>query len=246
MIVISFGVRKSGTTLAFEMAKAVLELNGHPQSTLPDHLTKPGHDVNEVGPLTDEWLSRVVECTQGRKIVVRTHSHPYALSTDRILDSLDAGEVKIHVVFRDPRDTVLSMFDDARSHPSKDKARTVDDAIERLRPRFRKLQRWGSFPSLKLLYDDFVFDRARGPQLIADDLGVTVDPDEVWRIVNHRWTRKNVALPHRYKTEMSPADAARIEAAFPEYLELVENHDLGWFDGEKPGTATAPTDSSRS
>lgn len=28
MIVISFGIRKSGTTLAFEMAKAVLELNG--------------------------------------------------------------------------------------------------------------------------------------------------------------------------------------------------------------------------
>ncbi len=36
MILLSFEVRKSGSTLAFEMPKAVLELDGFPQARLPD------------------------------------------------------------------------------------------------------------------------------------------------------------------------------------------------------------------
>ena len=229
MIVISFGVRKSGSTLAFEMAKAVLELVGHPQDLLPGGLVDPGHDINMVGAWTDERLARLIDETHGTRIVVRTHGHPRRLSTDSVREHLRAGRLKIHVVFRDPRDGVLSLLDEARMNPDKAGPLTVDEAIARLRPKVEKLRQWGAFPSLKLRYDDFAFDPVRGPMMIAEHLGVPTDPDEVWALVNQRPTKKNVAMPHRHITDLSSADRARVEAALADYVSLVEHHDPDWF-----------------
>jgi hypothetical protein len=235
MIVISYGVEKSGSTLAFEMAKAVLELGGHPQERLDDEFVNAGPTINEVGPWTDDRMARLVSCTQGTKIVVRTHHSPNRLSTDRVLDYLASGDLKIHVSFRDPRDTVLSMLDDGvrardRGEKRHSEIRTIDDAIAILSERLTALRQWGSFPSLRLSYDEYAFDRARGPQLIAEDLGVVTDPVEVWRVVDSRPTRKNVARPQRYKTELWPDETTRIERAFPLYLDLVQGKPcVGWF-----------------
>ena len=230
MIVVSYGIQKSGSTLAFEMARAVLELNGYAQPRLAEGIVNarpPG--INMVGPWTDERLSRLVEATEGWKIVVKTHGSPQALSTSRVLDLVGSGDLKIHVVFRDPRDTVLSLLDAgvrarARKQAYFSEIRTFDGTIAMLGARLQALRQWGSFPSLKLEYDDFAFDRVRGPQLIADDLGVHADPDEVWKIVDGRFTQRNVARPQRYKTELWPAEVARVEKAFPLYLELVRGN----------------------
>jgi hypothetical protein len=230
MIIISFGVRKSGSTLAFQMARAVLELGGHPQVPLPDDLVKLGKPFNAIDRWNDDRLDRLVDAAQGTRLAIKTHGAPDQLSTGRLCDHLDAGEVRIHVVFRDPRDTVLSMLDEARAKPLKDKPRTVEEAISRLRAKLGKLRRWGAFSSLKLLYGDFAFDPAFGPELIGRDLGVAADPQAVWSIVNRSKTRKRVARPERYRAEMSEEDAARVAAAFPEYLRLVEDGDLGWFE----------------
>ncbi len=235
MIVISFGLTSSGSTLAFEMAKAILELHRHPQLRLTDDLVTEGQNVNFVNGWTDDRLSRLIDCTVGKKIVVKTHADPSALSTEKTFGYLDSGDLKIQVVFRDPRDTVLSMLDHGvrarkRNQKAFSEIRTVDDAIMRLRRQLRSLRQWGAFPSLKLQYDDFAFDQVKGPQLIAGDLGVTVDPHKVWEIVNDRFTQKNVARPHRYKTDLSPDDTARVEGAFPDFVNLVENRDLSWFE----------------
>ena len=39
--------------------------------------------------------------------------------------------------------------------------------------------------------------------------------------MNRRFTQKNVARPNRYATELWPDAAARIERAFPLFLDLV-------------------------
>ena len=234
MIVVSFGVRKSGSTLAFEMAKAVLELSGFPQEMLPDGVVEPDRKINIVRTWTDVRLARLLEATAGKKIVVKTHGSPDQLSVGALLGAIESRDVQIHVVYRDPRDAVLSMLDHgARSRennrPNLRQIVDVDDAIEALGPDVASLRRWGVFESLKLQYGRFAFDRVEGPRAMADALGVEVDPDEVWERLDGRPTKKNVARPNRHTTEMSPADAARIAAAFPDYLGLVEHDDHGWF-----------------
>ena len=95
---------------------------------------------------------------------------------------------------------------------------------------FRSLRRWGWFPSLKLAYEDFAFDRSAGPRLIGQDLGVTIDPQRVWDIVEDRFTQRNVARPQRYRDELWPDEITRIEAAFPLFLDLVRGKPrVGWF-----------------
>ncbi len=229
MIVISYGVRKSGTTLAFELARAVLELNGYPQARLPEPLLGRSKPYNAVDSWTEERLHRLVDATAGNIVVVKTHASCVAISTPTMLGLLASGQVKIQTVFRDPRDTVLSLLDEARRKPAKDKARTVEEAIVRMRPRLDELRRWCVFPTLRLFYEQYAFDRSAGPRLIADDFGMLVDPHEVWRRTATRNTRKNVARPHRHRCDMSRADAQLVEAAFPEFLALIERGDPAWF-----------------
>jgi len=230
MIVVSFGVRKSGSTLAAEMVRAVLELNGFPREVLPESLVRRS-DYNALDRWSDEAMARLVECTRGSAALVKTHGPPDPLTLAALFRHLELGDVKIHLVYRDPRDTVLSMLDE---RAKRGKSCALDEVIDRLRANVRKLRRWGAFPALRLCYDDFAFDRALGPQLLADDLGLSVDPDEVWRLVEQRHTRRNVARPHRHRTEMAPEVAAPIEAAVPDFLSLVEQGDLGFFDRPDP------------
>jgi hypothetical protein len=195
-----------------------------------------GHHVNFVKHWTDERMARLIEATSGARIVVKTHAAPAALSPTAVLGALDSDTVKIHVVYRDPRDTIVSMIDRSRRtrravflEPG-----GVETAIAGLGSQLEALRQWGGFPSLKLQYERFAFERVTGPQLIADDLGVTADPGEVWEIVSRRFTYKNVARPERYRTDLWPDEVARIERAFPLYLELVRgNPPAAWF--QAPG-----------
>ena len=239
MIIISYGVMKSGSTLAWEMAKAVLELNGYPQNRLPGGLVSEQHPkANIGGGWTDEQFSRLIDAARDLRIVIKTHHPPAQLPTDRVLELCTSGDLKIHVVFRRPHDTLLSMLDYdhsiARSRRRPREFRTLDDAIDALGRRLSALREWGSFPSLKLCYEDFAFDATAGPTMIAQDLGLPADPAEVWEIASQKFTQKNVARPERYKTELSIDEIARVERAFPLFLDVVGgNPPAGWF--ARPG-----------
>lgn len=235
MIVISYGITQSGSTLAFEMAKAVLELNGHPQAQLGDDLVEEGHRVNFVRDLTDERVVRLLDAAKEARIVLKTHRDPPPFAMPAVVDALQSGELRIHVVFRDPRDTIVSMMDQAHrqrrlGNPQFREPQGLEHAVTRLGRQLPTLRRWGSLPSLKLQYERFAFDRSTGPKLIGDDLGVTAELDAVWEIVDSRFTQRNVARPGRYRTDLWPEETARIERAFPLYLDLIRgNPRVGWF-----------------
>lgn len=234
MIVISYGLLKSGSTLAFEMTKAVLELNGNQQRRLPDGLVTEGQRVNFVRDLRDEDLERLVDATDGTTIAVKTHGTPELLSPGLVRSMLETGSLKIHVVIRDPRDIVVSMIDHSvRSRRNGSGAfseiRSVDDAIARLAVQLDRMRRWGALSSLKLRYEEFAFDPVAGPSAISGDLGMPADPGAVWARAQASFTQRNVAQPERYRRELWPSEVERVERAFPLLLELVSVNDLGWF-----------------
>ena len=235
MIVVSQGPTKSGTTLAFEMACATLELHGWPQRKLPDGVVTEGHHINFLDRWDDAALRTLVDETRGERIVVKTHGSP-ALSPALVDRLLAAGELRVHLVVRDPRDQVLSMLDAGRAARAEGSAsfsqiETIDDALFEVHRQLARTRAWGSRASLRLVYDHFAFDRPSGPCLIAADLDVTPDVDGVWALVDGRFTQKNVARPRRYRSELEPAEAARIAAEFPDLItRVIEAGDLSWFD----------------
>lgn len=235
MIIISYGITKAGSTLAFRMAEAVLELNGYAQGKLSADLIDARRNINFVDRWSEERLRRLVEGTRGTRVVVKTHGGPAPGSAKLVSEYLAGSDLRIHAVFRDPRDTVLAMIDAGiRARRSGDagfsEIRVLDDAIASIGRQLQNLREWGWFPSLKLRYEDFAFDPTIGPAMISDDLGLPADPAEVWEIVNRRFTQKNVARPERYKTELSLDEIARVEQAFPLYLDVVRgNPPPGWF-----------------
>lgn len=236
MIVVSFGVPKSGSTLAFEMAKAILEFDGHPQVRLSDELLQADLTYNFANHWSDDNLARLVDDTRRTKIVVKTHRGPDGLSTDLVQALVASGDLRIHVVYRDPRDTVLSMLDHgvrsrARGLSAFAQLRSLDTAVERLGTRLAALRQWGSFPSVKLPYERFAFDPTWGPRQIAADLGIETDPELVWEGLRSARTKRNIAQPQRHRTDLWPDERARIEEAFPLYLELVRTGSCpGWFE----------------
>ena len=233
MIVISYGLMKSGSTLAFEMARAALELAGHPQEQLPA-LANPDIDFNLAMGWSDEQIEQLLEESADRIIAVKTHGSLWGVDLDRMREHIASGELRVHVVYRDPREMLISMLDHGfRARSGGDVAFidtwTLDDAIRRLGVQVYWFTHWAELPCLKLRYQDFAFDPTFGPSAIADDMGVDVDPARVWDAVNQRFTQKNEARPERYKTDLWPDELERIERAFPLFLELVRGNDLGWF-----------------
>lgn len=235
MILISYGITKSGSTLAFEMARAVLELNGFSQDRLGTDLVNDGHHINFVSGWTDDRLTRLVDAASGSRIAVKTHTDPYDLSTHLVQNLIAAGELRIHVVYRDPRDLILSMLEHAErartspTGPAFRGVRTLDQAIERLGVQLHRFRAWGQFPSLKLQYEEFAFDPVAGPTRIAEDFGLPADPERVWEMAREQFTQLNVGVAGRHMTDLSPDDCDRVERAFPLFLELVRGNDLGWF-----------------
>lgn len=146
---------------------------------------------------------------------------------------VESGRVKVHLVHRDPRDTILSMLDEAARVPSKNKVRSVDDAIARVRPRLERLRCWCAYPSLPLFYENVAIDRIASPKSIAQDLGMTVDPGEVWKLLEHRHTRKNAARPKRHRADLSKAEAERIADSFPGYLAYLDRGDRSWLGASR-------------
>src|SRR6476661_3839031 len=60
MLVLCYGITKSGSTLTFELIKGVLETSGNPQQRLPDGPVNPDHRINYVQPLNRKRLKELV------------------------------------------------------------------------------------------------------------------------------------------------------------------------------------------
>ena len=92
MIVLSYGMTKSGSTLAFELCKAVLEQRGYEQRHLPDDVVTEGHHINFLADVTVANLEKLVaEVAPSEIIAIKIHA-PVGLA-----------EVKFHAAGRGSR-----------------------------------------------------------------------------------------------------------------------------------------------
>lgn len=222
-IYISFGMAKSGSTLAFELTKAVLESAGLPQPRLSDEAVEARHGINFAETIRPVRLKAMVAEARAldTTIVVKTHHPPWDCS----LRALDSGDFAGSAVCRDPRDLVLSLLDAGR------KARAgggrgfrdidgVEAALKMVRFHVRCFQKWAIHPAMTPLdYESVAFDSHGVAARIAEQIGIEADID--WAVAQAhggRFTQFNKGASARHRSEMDPAQSAAIQEEFADFI----------------------------
>lgn len=221
---ISFGTPKSGSTLAFQLTRTMLELAGVPQPKLGNGATHSAGEINFIERLDGTAYDKLLETagTQAQLMVIKTHSRLFP----RLEKLIVSGKLIGHAVCRDPRDMALSMLDAAREGRAWGGAggalyKTVADTEKRLHKNVELFTKWAQVPNIiPLHYERLAFDTESVAQEIASQLGITVDiPKAIKIATGEKFTQFNQGISQRWKTQMDPDDAHRLGAIFKEFID---------------------------
>lgn len=219
LIYFSYGMTKSGSTLAYELARSGLVLSGYDQPRLSLSAVMNRKKLNFCAHI-DEASARAIRretSAIGHTIALKTHTRPDPI----VVRMLQDGEATAHAVYRDPRDMALSMLDHGAK--SREKGRpgfaeyfTIEDTLPEIGHQLNSLKAWLSLPNVRpLYYDDLAFDMEATTALILSELDLAPDPLAVIKMATEdRFTQKNKGKRARHEDEMPSETSDRILSIF--------------------------------
>ncbi|MDP3858097.1 MAG: hypothetical protein Q8Q73_10115 [Stagnimonas sp.] len=237
MIVLSYGVTKSGSTLAFELCKAILETNGFPQRRLPDGVVFDGHRVNFFGNPSPAQLEAMhAALAPGERIAIKLHG-PLSVESRAYLDRAIAEDsFRAHINYRDPREVCLSLIDAGATIRRREPQRTrgfgtIQNLEEAARFTIRQLEDLRSWAGLAaplfLYYNDVAFETDTVIERLCGNLGLPeLTPasreaikDEVF---NRAHTLKNKAVIDRHRSDLDEGGNRYLLETIPQLPEFIE------------------------
>jgi hypothetical protein len=248
MLVLSYGITKSGSTLAFELCKVVLEQSGFEQRRLPDAVTVPGRRINFLEFATIDNLERLmVEIGPEEIIAVKTHDSLRPTERQFLQEASVSNRVRIQVNYRDPREIALSLVDAgakarAKGEKSFSEYFAVEDTVKDVSNQLKQCRLWGSLAgALRLFYNDVAFNTPDAIAHICDHLGISpLDESAVAEVVTRvskTFTQKNRAAKDRYKDLTIRQSEFLIEAikgSRPFINRVCMRRDMSWFENAFP------------
>lgn len=229
LIYFSYGMTKSGSTLAFELVRNALEVCGYPQVKLDISAILPNRKKNILSHITEDDAAGMVEQVNklGYPIVFKTHTRP----DPAVVELMQSGAAVGHACYRDPRDLCLSMIDHGiksrglgRSEFSE--IETLEDALDGVRNQSDSLTAWLRLPgTAALYYEDIAFDTRAVVRQIYKQIGLEGKAQKVVRISNRKARpTQNKMLRKRYPDEMNTSVSRAIAAEFAPMLDrLIAN-----------------------
>lgn len=209
--VFSYGMTKSGSTFAFELARSALELSGYPQPLLPEAATGTKRKINFAGHLNDENIDALSEalCEIGHPVVVKTHTRP----DPSVIAMIDRGEAIIQACYRDPREMALSMIDHgnrsrAAGKPAFANIETLDDAMRDISSQIDSLTQWLYRPNCQpVYYEDLAFRSLGTTRRILAQLQLDIPAGKVLNyVLKNRFIQLNLGKKKRFQEHMSESD----------------------------------------
>ncbi len=242
MLVLCYGMQKSGSTLAFELTCGVLQSAGFAQDFIRSdvHAPREGRVYrNFVGKFNTDTLNDLIATIgPSRKIAVKTHSG----FTDDMLPQLEASQAKrelqIIASYRDPRDVCLSLLDAGRRDRDAGKGffaqfDTLESAARFTKTNSARFRRWAALRgALRLSYEQTAYDTEAAIVAIESVLGIQSDHAQVLQhAFVDAFTQKNKAVRTRYKTEMTDAQKGETEKMFRPFIRNACKRDnQAWYD----------------
>lgn len=214
---LSYGITRSGSTLAFRLLSHLLELCGQPQRHLGPPLVPDWTHFNfsdEIGPAHWQALA------PGETLAIKTHAAPPA----GLAAALAEGRALAHAVVRDPRDIALSLIEAGRRAQAQGGAfadiLTLDRALAELENQTRILEAWLALPGVELLrYQDLAGDPAAVLRRLAWQLGLAPSQEQLAEAAR-RGSRRTEPEGAGHARLMSLADQTRVLAALPRLAAL--------------------------
>ncbi len=226
---ISYGVTRSGSTLAYKLLSRLLRLAGRPQRPLSPPLVLEGQDSN----YTDELAPALLAATApGELLAVKTHGPLTAAAAAWLREGQAIG----HVVVRDPCDVALSLLGAGELAKTAGGGfggiESLEIALTHLRKQDRYVADWLAQPNMLLLrYDELAEDPAGCVRRMARQIGIRVGNDLLQRA--SAVARQNVSpSTGALAAALSEKDRARIRAELPTLTRLASaparRSVLGW------------------
>ena len=245
MLVISYGIPKSGSTLAYEVLRGVLTSAGHTQDVfyndrLEDAEPARGAKRNFLTRIVRERIEELIAKIPPSQIVaVKTHA---AFKPDlfRWLEELQQKRVlQVIASYRDPRDICLSLVDAGERLRQRGQERSfarvtdLDVAVGNVGQRLVGFRRWAALKgTLRLNYEVVAFEPLKAIAAIEEVLGVKSDHEQVMRYAfEEAFTLKNKAKRHRYEDELDETQKTALRKEFRKFIKhVMERNDQAWFD----------------
>jgi hypothetical protein len=219
MLVLSYGITKSGSTFAFELCKGLLEHSGFVQRRLT--CVAQSENVNFIDYITVPWLEQAIDEVGRDVIAVKTHTNLRHNERTFLQSAWERGAAKVHVCYRDPRDIALSLLDAgvaARNDGQQafSEIRSLDDAAGEIGKQLVKCRNWLSLDgAVRLNYDKVAFAPALALSKMVADLGLpSLAGEDERTIIGHihenAFTQKNKAVARRHLVELTEDESEKL------------------------------------
>jgi hypothetical protein len=238
MLIISYGIPKSGSTLTFELLNGMLASIGHKQTRLADGIVSAGHGINfleKVNPTVVEGLLGALP--RGGHVCVKTHAR-IDRTTFRLLEDLHTQrKVQVVASYRDPRDICLSLMDaGARARAKGTKAFSECTDLASVVPKVERqlgvFRTWAAITgALRLGYDLVAFSPDKAIDAIEAVLGIASDRAVAKRhAFEDAFTQKNKGVRSRWQRELSAEQQEELATVFDKFIRRVcRRNDDTWF-----------------
>ena len=238
MLVICYGMAKSGSTLAFELVRGILMSAGHSQTRVSCSGVSSTARGNFMKTADRASIENLLDYTGDRRILAVKSHHVFKDNMFEWLEELQAAR-KLQVIasYRDPRDICLSLVDAGdRARQKGKRAFAKIDGLPRATRQVTKasqnFRKWGALRgTLRLYYDTVAFSPDNAIEEVERVLNVKSDREAVMKHAFHRaFTQKNKATQHRYATELDESGQQEMWEIFGTFIQRVcEQNDDHWF-----------------
>lgn len=216
---ISYGMTRSGSTLAFETEKAILENYGMPQ----DKIVYKGLENWIENYLPEKYLSdidslkKINEKTLDNFVVFKTHG----AANKKLINFIRKFKIPVTISVRDPKDIIISLLEISKKNRSINETGFINiisfkDALRNIEEDLWRLETWKPLIEegiAKVIpYEETIKDAEIIIQFLAD---LTSKPklliSEIREITKKRFTQFNIGIAGRGQKSLNQIEIYRVE-----------------------------------